>query len=205
MPEEQAPNQKYRLKQDLYVFSSSETKDLEYRLFTKAELDEIVGISHSAGGIYEHDAENGCMVNHEHGCIGIDPGDPDPNWWEPYDPPELAPSTEYEVFAPNGTRILGTYERLTGYSILTGVFVNADGIVEPLYEGTTQVDWNDQRTAYMAGERAYVDADWCVWRESQLMYQKVRRDDVVEVGTETGNRVGALIETVADTEGGRCD
>ena len=169
------PNDQYRLKHDLYVFNSSETKDLEYRLFTKAQLEEIVSVQYPAGAIFTHDAENGFMTSPEHGEIGLDPGDPDPNWWEPYDPPVMAAGT-YDVRGPNGETIVGTFETLTS------------------------VFWNDQSTKYSAGERFYVDDEGAVFRESHLVLTPKRAEEIEEQAP-----VQTLHILPLDSEGGHCD
>lgn len=192
------PNDQYRLKHDLYVFNSSETKDLEYRLFTKAQLDEIVSMQYPAGAIFTHDAENGFMTSPEHGEIGLDPGDPDPNWWEPYDLPVLAADT-YDVRGPNGETIAGTYEALTGASVLNGIIVREDGALVPEYDGTTNVHWNGQCTKYSAGERLYVDDEGAVFRESQLVLIPKPVGEVEQAPVQT------LHILPLDSEGGHCD
>ena len=122
MSNKQEPMPKYRLLKDLYVFHNPDVnKDVAYRLFTLDELKEIVSVSYPAGTIWEYDAKNGYMSNPDHGEIGIKLTGPEPAWWEPYSEQDFpcGPNVAYEIFAPNGTPIVGTLELLKGVAGVT--------------------------------------------------------------------------------------
>ncbi len=193
MPEASLP--KYRLKKDLYVVRPDKLDPYVY--FTKAELDEAIHIEHAAGGIYEFDGEQLTLSHPERATFGIDAAEPDPELWEPYVPLDLAPG-DYDVAGPGGETIVGTFDLLTGQAIVNGVTVGDDGKIEPAYEGTTEVHWNDQRTKFEAGERLYVDDDCGVWRESQLVFTP-RPEAKIDTS------VPAVAIFPYDSEGGQCD
>lgn len=50
------------------------------------------------------------------------------------------------MIAPNGQLILGTLENIAGRAEVTGWTINADGKLEPDYEGSTEVFWDGQVT-----------------------------------------------------------
>ena len=193
MPEAALP--KYRLKADLYVVRPD--KFDPYTYVTKAELDEGLHVEHEAGGVYEYDVAEGTLTHPERATIGVDGAGPDPKLWEPYVPLDLAEG-EYDVAGPNGEEIVGTFDLLTGQALVNGIKVDQDGTVEPDYEGTTEVHWNDQRTKYEAGERLYVDDDGGVWRESQLVVTP-------RAAPQIDTRVPAIVIFPYDSEGGQCD
>lgn len=187
---------KYRLLKDLYVFHNPDVnKDVAYRLFTLDELKEIVSVSYPAGTIWEYDAKNGYMSNPDHGEIGIELTGPEPAWWEPYSEQDFpcGPNVAYEIFAPNGTPIVGTLELLKGVAGVTCVMKGEGSELELTYEGSTDIWWNDQKTKREAGERLYVDRDDLVWRESQLMLEPLPAD------------AESFFVPALDSEGGSCD
>jgi len=76
----------------------------------------------------------------------------------------------YEYVSPNGHTIIGTVETVIfdGLALISGI--TEDG--EPLYEGSTEVDWEKQRLLKINGQRRYQDEAGLNWRFQDL----VRRD-----------------------------
>jgi hypothetical protein len=97
----EAATRLYKLKQDLFVLRPQEIDPYTY--YTRADLERLIHHEHVAGQIYEWDQENGGMHNPEYGTVGIDPGDPDPNWWESYDPTKGEEANDQQQ--ENGRRI----------------------------------------------------------------------------------------------------
>lgn len=63
-------------------------------------------------------------------------------------------------YSPTGALIIGTREILTGVAIINGI--SDDG--EPDYEGTTEVEWDNQRSdTDVSGCRLFVDEKGDVW------------------------------------------
>lgn len=79
---------------------------------------------------------------------------------------------EREAVAPDGSRIVGTFERIPGCAeVVPGSWSRREtGELEFDYDGYTEVYWNDQRTLEhgQTGERLFVDEAGEIWRESQL-------------------------------------
>lgn len=79
---------------------------------------------------------------------------------------------EREAVAPDGSRIVGTFERIPGCAeVVPGSWSRRKtGELEFDYDGHTEVYWNDQRTLEhgQTGERLFVDEAGEIWRESQL-------------------------------------
>ncbi len=74
-----------------------------------------------------------------------------------------------EAYAPTGSAIVGTLERLSGTAFAI-VALSKSGKVEVYYHGETLVDWNSQATEKdKSGDRLFVDEDQCIWSESQLI------------------------------------
>lgn len=68
--------------------------------------------------------------------------------------------------SPNGHPIIGTKERIPGVAIITGI--EPDGT--PIYEGSTDIDWNGQGTVYDAdGNMLFVDSEHESWTFDQLV------------------------------------
>ena len=188
---------KYRLLEDLYVFDVPKIESLEYMTLTKKEIDEVVSVAHKAGEIYEYSQEDGAMYGPS-GTVGID-GTPDPAIWEPYSEQDGEVGVVCELYAPNGTPIQGTLDRLRGVAVVSSASIKEDGTLELDYEGTTEVWWNDQTTIQEAGERLYADIDGCVWRESQLMLEPIPAR-ILEAKLDEQVPPNSF-----DSEGGHCD
>lgn len=76
-----------------------------------------------------------------------------------------------ELVAPNGVRIAGSLEHLTGTAQLA-YLRRPDREVEFDYSGETEVHWNDQEAIKLGGregEVLFVDEDGDTWRASQLV------------------------------------
>lgn len=68
-------------------------------------------------------------------------------------------------YSPKGVLIIGTREILTGVAIINGI--SDDG--EPEYEGTTEVEWDNQRSdTDVSGGRLFVDEKGGIWPFSSL-------------------------------------
>lgn len=66
--------------------------------------------------------------------------------------------------SPNNSPIVGTYERVYGVAVVTGITDEGD----PVYEGSTDMYWNSQETVYSDGETLWVDEDGNKWVFSEL-------------------------------------
>jgi hypothetical protein len=77
----------------------------------------------------------------------------------------MSVETAKVFIAPNGARIVGTLERLSGVARIEGW----DEHGEPIYSGDTDIWWDEQRTEIRADEFVYVDAYGEEWLQSQLV------------------------------------
>jgi hypothetical protein len=70
-----------------------------------------------------------------------------------------------------GVRIIGTLELVPGCALIQPGSVKKCGKnrFRFEYEGETEVFWDDQKTQRRRGERLFVDENYDVWRESQLL------------------------------------
>lgn len=69
-----------------------------------------------------------------------------------------------QLVAPNGPRIIGTLEKLTGRSNALGFTRAADGTFRPEYTGCTEVFWDDQETVFThTREMVVLDRDGNEW------------------------------------------
>ncbi|WP_396604853.1 hypothetical protein ACFLEY_22285 [Bradyrhizobium sp. YCK136] len=69
-----------------------------------------------------------------------------------------------EYVSPTGSPILGTLERLTGRAEITGI--EDDG--EPVYQGGTEIFYDDQVTATQDGKMIFLDENGAEWTFDQL-------------------------------------
>lgn len=67
--------------------------------------------------------------------------------------------------APDGAPIIGTLETIKAVSRIVGIKSNG----EPEYEGTTDIDWDSQRTDLVLGEIVFVDEKNRPWFFDQLV------------------------------------
>lgn len=71
--------------------------------------------------------------------------------------------------APDGTPIVGTFERLTGCAHLTDLVRHPDGKITYEYTGNTEVHWDDQETATHLGNELFVDENGNIWLGRELI------------------------------------
>ncbi|BAR61917.1 hypothetical protein NK6_8770 [Bradyrhizobium diazoefficiens] len=69
-----------------------------------------------------------------------------------------------EYVSPTGSPILGTLERLTGRAEITGIEDNG----EPVYQGGTEIFYDDQVTATQDGKMIFLDENGAEWTFDQL-------------------------------------
>lgn len=98
----------------------------------------------------------------------------------------------YTPYAPNGKCITGTLEMIPGIAQVLNVEVSLDGVLEPVWEGETDVDWDGQETQYEGFERIYIDADGTRWRESELVLVPEGADAPSEVSHSRNSRNHSL-------------
>ena len=74
------------------------------------------------------------------------------------------------LISPEGTRIIGTLERLSGRAeIVPDSFrANPQGDFTFEYEGTTEVFWDGQETEVRDGERVFLDEEGNEFTENTL-------------------------------------
>lgn len=75
-----------------------------------------------------------------------------------------------KAYAPNGSQIIGTLERLAGRAEITADSFKraAGGTIEHEWEGGTEIFYDDQRTVQRDGEDVYLAEDGTDWKESEL-------------------------------------
>ena len=75
------------------------------------------------------------------------------------------------AYSPTGTRIVGTAETVPATAVITeGTFRVEGGALVFDYEGSTDLDWNEQTTDEApGGGRVFVDTDGTPWAESKLV------------------------------------
>jgi hypothetical protein len=69
-----------------------------------------------------------------------------------------------EYVSPTGSPILGTKELLTGRAEITGIEDNG----EPVYQGSTEIFYDDQVTETLEGKMIFLDEDGAEWTFDQL-------------------------------------
>lgn len=72
------------------------------------------------------------------------------------------------MVSPNGKRIIGTLETLTGVAKIQDVKRKA-GRIEYTYSGETNIDWDGQKTVTRGDMRVFVDVDGDEWTENQIV------------------------------------
>ena len=75
------------------------------------------------------------------------------------------------AFAPTGSPILGTLERLSGRAeiVMDSYRREADGRIESDFGGGSEIFYDDQRTEQRDGEDLFLDEDGREWKESELV------------------------------------
>jgi hypothetical protein len=89
------------------------------------------------------------------------------------------------LISPEGTRIIGTLEKLSGRGEidLGSIRANPQGGFTFEYEGTTEVFWDGQETEVWDGERVFLDADGNEFTENTL--RLVPEDSITEAAEST--------------------
>ena len=84
------------------------------------------------------------------------------------------------LISPEGTRIIGTLERLSGRAeiALDSFRANPQGGFTFEYEGTTEVFWDGQETEVWDGERVFLDEEGNEFTENTL--RLVPEDSIAE-------------------------
>lgn len=79
-----------------------------------------------------------------------------------------------KLFAPNGAEIIGTFETVHGIGQIVDVTPMVDGEYGFDWGGGTVMLWDGQvtETDPMSGQRLFIDAEHCVWQESELTYKE---------------------------------
>lgn len=67
-----------------------------------------------------------------------------------------------------GCVIIGTYELVYGTALIQDAKINDDRI-DFEYEGSTDVDWDSQKTVREGGRRVFVDDDHNTWTEDEVI------------------------------------
>ncbi len=87
---------------------------------------------------------------------------------------QLKAGREYEAFAPNGLKIIGTYDVLYAVANTNSFKRSSAGTVEPEYEGESEILWNSQSTDRDENNMAlYVDSSGNVWPEDKLTFKVI--------------------------------
>jgi len=75
-----------------------------------------------------------------------------------------------QLYAPNGSVIIGTAELIEGVARIRGALAPSAGRArfELQYEGSTDVDWDSQTTRTRERKRLFVDEDGTLWPEDEL-------------------------------------
>lgn len=88
-----------------------------------------------------------------------------------------------KLFAPDGSRIIGTVDRINAVANISGAKRNPDGSLDLDYTGDTDIDWDSQVTIARnnpdTGKRelVFVDEDGAEWLESELEFELVDEEE----------------------------
>lgn len=76
-----------------------------------------------------------------------------------------------EFVSPQGNEIIGTLENVPGFAVINmdSASVKGDSLQFD-YEGTTDINWDDQKTVYRGGQRVFVDECDNEFTEDQLHF-----------------------------------
>lgn len=74
------------------------------------------------------------------------------------------------LLAPNGSRIVGTYEVINGCAeiIEDSYYKDEHGVIDFEWSGHTEVYWDDQKTVEENGQRIFIDECGDAWLEGEL-------------------------------------
>lgn len=82
------------------------------------------------------------------------------------------------LVAPNGIRIRGTLEQLTGVAQINSIERLPDGTLDFDYEGGTEVFYDEAVTVERDGKIVFVDEEGDEWTEDQLVEEaSIEGDD----------------------------
>lgn len=87
---------------------------------------------------------------------------------------EVPVGEEGRLVTLDGEEIIGTLERVPGTANIGSASRNSDGSINIEHGGETDIDWNEQKTVKINGERLFVTASGDTVTESQV---KVVADD----------------------------
>jgi hypothetical protein len=76
-----------------------------------------------------------------------------------------------KAFAPNGKEIRGTLETVCGVAEGQEFTRAADGSIEFVYSGSTDIWWDEQKTVTRQGQRVFIDEDGAEWPESKIVIE----------------------------------
>ncbi|TYO65469.1 hypothetical protein FXV83_16165 [Bradyrhizobium hipponense] len=85
-----------------------------------------------------------------------------------------------EYVSPTGSPILGTLEKLTGRAEIMGIDDNG----EPVYQGGTEIFYDDQVTATKDGKMIFLDENGAEWTFDQLQPVEAEDDEDEEEDDE---------------------
>jgi len=76
-----------------------------------------------------------------------------------------------EFVSPQGNEIIGTLEHVPGVAVIDMDSASVEGdSLKFDYEGTTDINWDDQKTVYRGGQRVFVDECHNEFTEDQLHF-----------------------------------
>jgi hypothetical protein len=83
-----------------------------------------------------------------------------------------------QLYAPNGSVIIGTAELIEGTARIDGALPPGAGRTrfELQYSGGTDVDWDSQTTRLRERKRLFVDEDGSLWPEDELTLREPPAD-----------------------------
>ena len=75
------------------------------------------------------------------------------------------------LMSPDGSKIVGTLERVPAVANIAADSLkrNAEGEVVYVYEGGTDLTWDEQETVTREGQTVFVDEDGTEWLEGELI------------------------------------
>ena len=78
----------------------------------------------------------------------------------------------FRLIAPNGERIIGTFEQLSATAYVQG-FTRTKKGWEPEYEGESNIDWDNQAPIRRDGQLVVVDEDGNTWSEEECSWEEI--------------------------------
>ncbi len=92
------------------------------------------------------------------------------------------------LVSPTGTAITATLERLSGRAMIVPDSARKDELngLDFDYDGTTEIFWDDQRTATRDDERIFLDEEGCEFLESELRLVPAENAEAPEAAAPGG-------------------